>query len=96
MAIRLAAMRVLVAPDKFRGTLTAAEAAHAIATGWRRARPQDEIEEVPLADGGEEPRRARRGVRASAPITVHGPLGDPVRAEFGLVRARTASLRSSR
>jgi len=80
-------MRVLVAPDKFRGTLTAAQAARAIAAGWRRVRPDDELEEVPMADGGEgtldalvaglggERRRAR----------VSGPLGDPVDAEYGLV-----------
>lgn len=45
-------MRVLVAPDKFAGTMTAAEAASAIAAGWRRARPTDEIVCLPLADGG--------------------------------------------
>ena len=46
-------MRVRIAPDKFRGTLSAAEAARAVATGWHRARPRDELEELPLADGGE-------------------------------------------
>src|SRR6185295_9875891 len=34
-------MRILVAPDKFRGTLTARQAAEAMATGWRRTRPDD-------------------------------------------------------
>lgn len=42
-----------MAPDKFAGTLTAAEAARAMAAGWRRARPGDEVREVPMADGGE-------------------------------------------
>ena len=46
-------MRILVAPDKFRGTLTARQAAEAIATGWRRERPGDDLELVPMADGGE-------------------------------------------
>lgn len=46
-------MRVLICPDKFAGTLTAVEAAAAIAEGWRVARPIDELVEVPLADGGE-------------------------------------------
>lgn len=46
-------MRVVVAPDKFAGTLTAAEAAAAMATGWSRARPDDEVVSVPMADGGE-------------------------------------------
>lgn len=46
-------MRTLIAPDKFAGTLTAAEAAQAIAAGWSRARPDDEVVTVPVADGGE-------------------------------------------
>ncbi len=45
-------MRVLVAPDKFAGTLTAVEAAEAIATGWRRRAPDDELDLAPMADGG--------------------------------------------
>lgn len=80
-------MRVIVAPDKFRGTLTAAEAARAIATGWRSIRPQDEIDEIPLADGGEGTLDvlvdALGGDRRTA--EAHGPLGDPIRAEYGLV-----------
>lgn len=80
-------MRVLVAPDKFRGTLTAAQAARAIAAGWRRERPGDQVDEAPMADGGEGTLDALlaalggelRGVRVS------GPLGDPVDASFGLV-----------
>jgi glycerate kinase len=46
-------MRILVAPDKFRGTLTARQAAEAIATGWRRTRPRDRLDLAPMADGGE-------------------------------------------
>jgi glycerate 2-kinase len=46
-------VKVLLAPDKFAGTLTAAEAAAAMAEGWRRARPGDEVVLAPLADGGE-------------------------------------------
>ncbi len=45
-------MRVLVAPDKFAGTLTAVEAAEAIAAGWRRHAPDDELDLAPMADGG--------------------------------------------
>ncbi len=45
-------MRVLVAPDKFAGTLTAVEAAAAIDAGWRRQAPHDELDLVPMADGG--------------------------------------------
>lgn len=46
-------MRVVVAPDSFKGSLGAAAAAEAIAAGWRRERPSDEVVELPLADGGE-------------------------------------------
>jgi glycerate 2-kinase len=46
-------LRVLVAPDSFKGTLTSLEVARAIADGWLRARPGDEVRLAPLADGGE-------------------------------------------
>lgn len=46
-------MRVLISPDKFAGTLTALEAAAAIAEGWASVRAQDDLRRVPLADGGE-------------------------------------------
>src|SRR5690349_11351120 len=45
-------MRVLVAPDKFAGTLTAVEAARAIADGWVRQAPEDALDLAPMADGG--------------------------------------------
>src|SRR5215472_4509674 len=46
-------MRVVVAPDSFKGSIDAAGAAAAIAAGWRQVRPADEVIELPLADGGE-------------------------------------------
>lgn len=46
-------LRVLIAPDKFKGTLTAAEAAAAIAEGWRSARPSDSLTLLPISDGGD-------------------------------------------
>src|SRR5882672_3560125 len=46
-------LRVLIAPDKFKGTLTAREAATAIARGWRKSRPQDSLEILPISDGGD-------------------------------------------
>lgn len=45
-------MRILVAPDKFAGTLSAVEAAAAIAEGWRRQAPADEVDTAPMSDGG--------------------------------------------
>ena len=73
-------MRVLVAPDKFAGTLSAVEAAEAIATGWRRRAPGDEVETVPMADGGPgfvDVLHASLGGELLA-VTVSGPYGDPV------------------
>ena len=46
-------LRVLVAPDSFKGSAPGVEAAAAIAAGWRRERPGDVVVELPVADGGE-------------------------------------------
>ncbi len=84
-------MRVLVCPDKFAGTLSAVEAARAIARGWRRARPADDVREVPLADGGPgfvEVLHANLGGRLHT-VTVSDPLGRPVPAVW-LEHAGTA------
>lgn len=87
-------MRVLVAPDKFRGTLTARQAAEAIETGWRRERPQDLLDLAPMADGGEGTMDALVGALEGSvvPATVAGPLGDPVDAAFALVSTPEGSL----
>jgi glycerate kinase len=45
-------VRVVIAPDSFGGTLSATEAAAALARGWRGAAPADALREIPLADGG--------------------------------------------
>jgi glycerate kinase len=46
-------VKILVIPDKFKGTLTADAAARSIVRGWRRARPDDAIESLPMSDGGD-------------------------------------------
>ena len=46
-------MKIIIAPDKFKGTLTAPEAAGAIRRGWAGARPLDELELWPMSDGGD-------------------------------------------
>jgi glycerate 2-kinase len=82
-------MRVLAAPDKFRGTLSASEAADAIRRGWLRSRPSDDVSAIAMADGGEGTLQALvsalRGETFAA--TVMGPLGDPVNAQYGVVQA---------
>ncbi len=87
-------MRVLVAPDKFKGTLTAEQAAQAIARGWERGDASAEVEVVPMADGGEGTMdalvAALGGERFSQEVS--GPLGDPVRAEFAVVPSEGGTL----
>jgi glycerate kinase len=80
-------MRVLIAPDKFRGTMSAAQAALAIEIGWLRARPGDTVSRVPMADGGEGTLDALLAASNGRRITtrVTGPLGDPVDASFGIL-----------
>jgi glycerate 2-kinase len=46
-------LKILIVPDKFKGTLSAADVAEAIAKGWRRVRPEDVIELLPMSDGGD-------------------------------------------
>ncbi|HXV92811.1 MAG TPA: glycerate kinase [Pseudonocardia sp.] len=77
-------MRVVIAPDSFGGTLSATAAAAAIAEGWRRAAPGDELRALPLADGGtgfvDVLHTALGGTRHETEVT--GPLGEPVTATW--------------
>jgi glycerate kinase len=76
-------MRIVVAPDKFKGSLPAAEVAAAVAAGLRAARDDAEIVTMPVADGGEG--TADAAVAAGferVPVTAAGPAGDPVRASY--------------
>ena len=73
-------MRVLIAPESFSGTLTAAQAAAAIATGWREHADDDELDLCPLSDGGPgfvDVVHAAVGGRL-VPVTATGPLGADV------------------
>ena len=71
-------------PDKFRGSLTAPEAAAAMARGLHSA-GFDEVRSLPLADGGEGTLDALLAAGGSRRrVRVTGPLGDPVDAEYGL------------
>ena len=86
-------MRILAAPQEFKGSLTAVEAAAAIAAGVRRVLPEAALDLAPLADGG--PGTAAALVQAARGRTstarVDGPLGAPVDARWGrLDDGRTA------
>ncbi len=75
-------MRVLIAPDKFAGTLSAPQAAAAIAEGWARRAPGDVLDLAPMSDGGPgfvEVLHASLGGDLLSE-TVTGPLGDRVPA----------------
>lgn len=79
--------RILIAPDKFRGSLEAAEVARAMARGVKRALPGAEVDCSGMADGGEgfvETMVEALGGRFEA-VEVRGPLGHPVTARFGVV-----------
>ncbi|GGO69938.1 glycerate kinase family protein [Nocardioides deserti] len=89
-------MRILVAPDKFAGTLTAVEAADAVAAGWRRQAPLDELDLCPMADGGPgfvDVLHAALGGELLA-VTVRGPFGEPVPATL-LLAGPTAYVESA-
>lgn len=95
----LRALRVVVAPDSFKGTLDAAAAAAALAAGWSRARPSDEIVILPLADGGEGTLDALgAGLPSDCLRTavVSGPGGDPVDAAWLLRPDGTAVIELAR
>lgn len=87
-------MRVLVAPDKFRGTLTAEQAARAMAAGWRAADPRAVVDTVPMADGGEGTLDALLAALGGDRVRrrVTGPLGDPVDADYGMVHGPDGDL----
>ena len=86
-------MRVVICPDSFKESLTALEAAQAMAVGWRRVFPDAECTLVPLADGGEGTVAALVAARAGTFCTesVCGPLRKPVTATWGLLPASAGS-----
>lgn len=90
-------MHILIAPDKFKGSLTANAAATAMAAGVQRAAPHATVDICPLADGGDGTvdvvLSAGGGERRAARVT--GPLGVPVTAHWGLLADGTAVVESA-
>lgn len=80
---------VLLAPDKFKGSLTAAQVAEAVAAGLRDVDPTVTVVSSPVADGGDGTLAAAvaAGYRP-VPVTVPGPTGEPVDSGYA-VRAGT-------
>lgn len=85
-------MKVVIAPDSFKESLSAPDAAQAIARGWLSARPEDDLVLRPMADGGEGTvdavLAAKSGERREC--RVCGPLGQPVTAHWGWLEDGTA------
>jgi glycerate kinase len=75
---------VLIAPDSFKGSLTSVQVARALANGWTRARPADEVLLCPLADGGEGTLAAiaAAGGWVWQAAAVHDPLGRAIEARW--------------
>jgi glycerate kinase len=93
-------LRVLVAPDSFKGSLDPVAVASALRDGWQRARPLDTYRLIPLADGGEgtlEAIKSAGGEWIELPVHARDPLGRPLRAaflrrgEYALVEMASAS-----
>ncbi|MEO3813877.1 glycerate kinase [Sphaerisporangium sp. B11E5] len=76
---------VVVAADKFKGSLTAVQVAERVAAGFRAVRPELPVVTVPVADGGDGTVDAAVAAGFTRMETMAtGPLGDPVRAAYGL------------
>ncbi|WP_338433933.1 glycerate kinase [Ligilactobacillus saerimneri] len=80
-------MKFLIAPDSFKGSLTAKEVAQAIKAGIERVYPQAEYRLVPMADGGEGTVQSLVDATAGRLLTKHvtGPLGTTVAAQYGIL-----------
>lgn len=82
--------RVVLAPDSFKGTITAADAAAALADGWASVDPEAEFVHRPMADGGEGTVAAFEAAVTGAvrmPVTVDGPAGRPIDTSWLLLPA---------
>jgi len=93
--VRLDSGRILVAPDSFKGTLSAAEASVAMGRGVRRALPRASVRLHPVSDGGEGFIDALIPFMGGAPhrTEVRGPLpGQKVRARWALVGKGTTAV----
>ena len=89
-------LRIAIAPDSFKGFLTSAQAADAIAAGLARSLPPGTVfDKIPMADGGEGTVVAWLAATGAERVEcdAEDPLGRPVRAAYGWrAEARTAVL----
>jgi glycerate kinase len=80
-------MKIVVAPDSFKGSLTAVEVSDAIEQGIREIFPEAEIVKIPMADGGDGTVRCLVNATEGKILkeNVTGPLGDEVLASYGIL-----------
>lgn len=86
-------MHIVAAPNALKGSLTAPAAAAAIARGCRRFDPSADVDQIPLADGGDGTAACFAAAAGGTlvEVSVTGPLGEPVRAPLALLAdGRTA------
>jgi glycerate kinase len=87
-------MKIVVAPDSFKGSLTAVEVADAIGQGVREIFPEAEIVKIPMADGGEGTVQCLVNVTGGEILKekVIGPLGGEVLAHYGILRDKKTAI----
>ncbi len=92
-------MKVLIVPDKFKGTLTASDAAQAIRNGWLESRPEDQTELLPMSDGGDGFADILGGLlkaEAQSTETVDAAHRPCISSWYWLPSSRTAIVESAR
>jgi len=88
-------MKIIIAPDSFKGNMSAPLVCGAIEAGILRADKKAKVVKIPLADGGEGTARAITEAAGGklVGVTVHNPLGKKIKAKFGLIKkGKTAVL----
>lgn len=80
-------MKIIIAPDSFKGSLSARQAAEAIERGIKRVLPQSDCVKIPMADGGEGTVQSLVDATGGhlVAVDVTGPLGTPVTAAYGVL-----------
>ncbi|WP_395490086.1 glycerate kinase [Cedecea davisae] len=87
-------MKIVIAPDSFKESLSAMQVAAAIEQGFREIYPHADYVKLPMADGGEGTVESMVAATDGKviPVTVTGPLGQPVEAFFGLTGAEDMAI----
>lgn len=92
--MRSTELRILIAPDSFKGSLSSSDVAEALAEGWLKVWPQANVHRLPLADGGEGTVEAMVDATGGRMISLKatGPLGEPVSSFYGILGDRKTAV----